>query len=311
MRIVITGAAGFIGSHLADHLLAQGHEVIGVDNLATGSRANVAHLGGKRAFRLITQDVGEPLSIDGPVDQIYHLASPASPQTYGRMKLATVKANSQGTWNLLELAVEKGARFLLASSSGIYGEIPAPQKEEHPGLVNPVGIRSMYDESKRFAETVTMSFHRERSADTRIVRIFNTYGPRTSLKDGRAIVNFILQALKNEPLSVYGDGTQTRSLCYVSDMVRGIAAAMASDFHEPVNLGNPDEVSVVQLAREIVALIPGTGSKIAFEPGLAYDPRVRCPDISRAKQILSWSPQVPRAEGLAKTIEYYRSRNDE
>lgn len=309
MRIVISGAAGFIGSHLADHLVALGHEVVGLDNLATGSRLNVAHLESRRGFQLIEQDVADPVRIDGPVDQIYHLASPASPQTYGKMKLATVKANSQGTWNLLELAVEKGARFLLASSSGIYGEIPAPQKEDHPGLVNPVGIRSMYDESKRFAETIVMSYHRERGADTRIVRIFNTYGPRTSLKDGRAIVNFILQALAGEPLTVYGDGTQTRSLCYVSDMVRGIAAAMESDFHEPINLGNPDEVSVVQLAKEILALVPGTASKISFAPGLAYDPRVRCPDISRAKQILSWTPAVPRAEGLAKTIEYYRKNS--
>ena len=307
MRIVISGVAGFIGSHLADHLIGLGHEVVGIDSLLTGSRANVAHLEGKGAFRLIERDVSERVSIDGAVDQVYHLASPASPQTYGKMKLATVKANSQGTWNLLDLAVEKGARFLLASSSGIYGEIPAPQKEEHSGLVNPVGIRSMYDESKRFAETVAMTYHRECGADTRIVRIFNTYGPRTSLKDGRAIVNFILQALKNEPLTVYGDGTQTRSLCYVSDMVRGIAAAMESDFHEPVNLGNPDEVSVVQLAREIVGLVPGSRSKITFEPGLAYDPRVRRPDISRARQILSWSPQVPRPEGLARTIEYYRT----
>jgi dTDP-glucose 4,6-dehydratase len=306
MRIVVSGAAGFIGSHLADHLIGRGFEVLGVDSFLTGSRGNIAHLEGRPGFGLIEQDVAEPLRIDGPVDQVYHLASPASPRTCGKLKLATVRANSQGTWNLLELAVEKNARFLLASSSGIYGEIPAPQKEDHPGSVNPVGIRSMYDESKRFAETIAMTCHRERGADTRIVRIFNTYGPRTSLADGRAIVNFILQALAGEPLTVYGDGTQTRSLCYVSDMVRGIAAAMDSDFHEPINLGNPDEVSVVQLAREIVALVPGTPSTIGFEPGLPYDPRVRRPDISRARQILAWSPTVPREEGLARTIEYYR-----
>ncbi len=290
-----------------NHLLDAGHDVIGIDNYLTGSARNLAHLDGNKRFRLVEQDVCQPLEIDGVVDQIYHLATPASPQTYTTHRVATLKVNSIGTINLLELAVAKSARFLLASSSGIYGDVQvAPQREEHYGNANPIGLRSQYDEGKRFGEACAMAYQRERAADTRIVRIFNTYGPRMSLKEGRVITNFIMQALKDEPITVYGDGLQTRSLCYVSDMVRGIAAAMEADFHEPINLGNPEEVTIVQLARDILELIPGTKSKVAFQPSLAYDPRMRRPDISRAKQILRWSPTVPRREGLAKVIEYVK-----
>jgi dTDP-glucose 4,6-dehydratase len=309
MRILISGAAGFIGSHLTDLHLSQGDEVVGLDNFITGRRDNVAHLAGNRKYQLIEHDVIEPAKIDGPVDRIYHLASPASPKAYAENRIATMKVNSQGAWNLLDLAVEKNARYLVASTSEIYGDPEPPvQREDYWGNVNPIGLRSMYEEAKRFSEAVTMAYQRERGADTRIIRIFNTYGPRMGVNDGRVITSFALAALRGEAITVYGDGTQTRALCYVSDLVRGMQAAIESDFHEPINVGNPEEVTIVQLARDFIRLVPGTKSKVVFEPSPAYDPRVRKPDISRARQILGWSPTVPRSEGLAKVVEYYRSK---
>ncbi len=307
MRILISGAAGFLGSHLTDLLLTQGHEIVGVDNFITGKEANIAHLKGERRYTFIKQDVIEPFNVDGEIDRIYHMASPASPVGYVKHQIATLKVNSAGTWNLLELASAKGARFLMASTSETYGD-PAvnPQPESYWGNVNPIGLRSMYDEAKRFSEACTMAYHRERKVDTRIVRIFNTYGPRMDPYDGRVVISFIRQALNDEPLTVFGEGKQTRSLCYVSDLVRGINGVMEGDFVEPINLGNPDEVTILQIAREILALIPESTSKIVHQPMPPDDPRVRCPDITRAKQILGWAPAVSRKEGLAKMIEYYR-----
>ncbi|HYO10354.1 MAG TPA: UDP-glucuronic acid decarboxylase family protein [Tepidisphaeraceae bacterium] len=309
MRILISGAAGFLASHLTDLLLAQGHEIVGVDNFITGKDQNIAHLKGNPKYTFLRADVIEPLKIDGPVDRIYHMASPASPIGYVKHQVATMKVNSQGTWNLLELSLEKKARFLMASTSECYGD-PAvhPQREDYWGNVNPIGLRSMYDEAKRFSEACTMAYHRERKADTRLIRIFNTYGPRMDPYDGRVVISFIRQALNNEPITVFGEGKQTRSLCYVTDLVRGINLVMESDFHEPINLGNPDEVTILQIAKEIIQLIPGTKSQIVHQPMPPDDPRVRCPDISRAKQILGWTPVVPRKEGLGKMIEHYRDQ---
>jgi dTDP-glucose 4,6-dehydratase len=309
MRILISGGGGFLGSHLADLLLGQGHDVVAVDNYITGKPDNVAHLRGNPRFSLVKHDVVEPLQIDGHVDRIYHLASPASPVGYVKHQVATLKVNSQGTWNLLELAERKNARFLMASTSECYGDPTVnPQREDYWGNVNPIGLRSMYDEAKRFSEACTMAYHRERGVDTRIIRIFNTYGPRMDPYDGRVVINFIRQALNNEPLTVFGEGRQTRSLCYVSDLVRGINLTMEADFHEPINLGNPDEVSILQIAREIISLVPGTTSKIVFMPMPPDDPRVRCPDITRARQILGWQPTISRREGLARMIEFYRDQ---
>ena len=309
MRILISGGAGFLASHLTDLLLGQGHEVVGVDNFITGKRENIAHLAGNARYTFIEADVCQPLAIDGPLDRIYHLASPASPIGYVKHQIATIKVNSQGTWNLLELSLEKGARFLMASTSECYGD-PAvhPQPESYWGNVNPIGLRSMYDEPKRFSEACTMAYHRERKADTRIIRIFNTYGPRMDPYDGRVVISFIRQALNNEPLTVFGDGKQTRSLCYVSDLVRGINLVMESDFHEPINLGNPQELTILDIAKEILSLIPESKSQITFHPMPPDDPKVRCPDITRAKQILGWQPVVSRREGLAKMIEFYRDQ---
>ena len=310
MRILITGAAGFLGSHLTDLLLGQGHEVVGVDNFITGKDRNVAHLAGHPRYRLVRHDVTEPLPAGadvGAVERIYHMASPASPIGYVRHQVATMKVNSQGTWNMLELAERTGGRFLMASTSECYGDpLVNPQKEDYWGNVNPIGLRSMYDEAKRFSEACTMAYHRERKVDTRIVRIFNTYGPRMDPYDGRVVISFIRQALNDEPITVFGEGRQTRSLCYVTDLVRGINGIMEGDFIEPINLGNPEEVTILQIAREIIGLIPGTKSKIVHEPMPPDDPRVRCPDITRARQFLGWSPTVSRKEGLAKMIEFYR-----
>jgi dTDP-glucose 4,6-dehydratase len=309
MRILISGAAGFVASHLTDLLLLQGDEIVGVDNFITGKPENIAHLKAEPRFTFIEHDVISPLKIDGPIDRIFHLASPASPIGYVKHQVATLKVNSQGTWNLLELAVEKGARFLMASTSETYGD-PAlhPQREDYWGNVNPIGLRSMYDEAKRFSEACTMAYHRERGADTRIIRIFNTYGPRMDPYDGRVVISFIRQALNNEPRTVFGEGKQTRSLCYVSDLVRGIALTMESDFIEPINLGNPEELTILDIAREVLALIPQSTSKISFLPMPPDDPRVRCPDVTRAKQILGWTPTVSRHYGLAKMVEFYRDR---
>jgi dTDP-glucose 4,6-dehydratase len=306
MRILISGAAGFLGSHLSDLLLAQGHEIVGVDNFITGKRENIAHLRTNASYKFIEADVIEPLKIDSTLDRIYHMASPASPIGYVKHQVATLKVNSQGTWNLLELAKTKNARFLMASTSECYGD-PAvhPQREDYWGNVNPIGLRSMYDEAKRFSEACTMAYNRERKVDTRIIRIFNTYGPRMDPYDGRAVISFIRQALNNEPLTVFGDGKQTRSLCYVTDLVRGINLTMESDFCEPINLGNPDEVSILQIAQDILALIPESKSKITHHPMPPDDPRIRRPDITRARQILGWSPTIPRPEGLKKMIDFY------
>ena len=307
MRILISGAAGFLGSHLTDLLLSQGHSVVGLDNFLTGKAQNIAHLRDNPHYRFIQQDVIEPIEISEKIDRIYHMASPASPIGYVKHQIATLKTNSQGTWNLLELGLKHDARFLMASTSECYGD-PAvhPQREDYWGNVNPIGLRSMYDEAKRFSEACTMAYHRERGADTRLVRIFNTYGPRMDPYDGRVVISFIRQALNNEPITVFGDGRQTRSLCYVSDLIRGINLTMESDFHEPINLGNPEEMSILQIAREIIGLVPGTKSQIVHCPMPPDDPRVRCPDITRARQILNWQPVVQRREGLAKMIEFYR-----
>src|SRR3954465_15959947 len=257
MRILIPGAAGFLGSHLTDLLLAQGHEVVGVDNFITGKSENIAHLKGHAKYRFVEAHATQPLRTDGAVDRIYHMASPASPIGYVKHQVATMKVNSQGTWNLLELSWEKGARFLRASTIETYGD-PAvhPQREEYWGNVNPIGLRSMYDEAKRFSEACTMAYHRERKIDTRIIRIFNTYGPRMDPYDGRVVISFIRQALNDEPITVFGEGKQTRSLCYVSDLVRGIAGIMESNFHEPINLGNPEEVTILQIAKEVRDAVP-------------------------------------------------------
>jgi dTDP-glucose 4,6-dehydratase len=309
MRILISGAAGFLGSHLSDLLLSQGHEIVGVDNFITGKHENIAHLKSNPRYRFIEADVIQPLKIELDLQRIYHMASPASPIGYVKHQVATLKVNSQGTWNLLELAKSKDARFLMASTSECYGDPNVnPQREDYWGNVNPIGLRSMYDEAKRFSEACTMAYNRERKVDTRIIRIFNTYGPRMDPYDGRVVISFIRQALNNEPLTVFGQGMQTRSLCYVSDLVRGINLTMESDFCEPINLGNPDEVTILQIARDILALIPQSKSTITFHPMPPDDPRVRCPDISRARQILAWSPVVPRQEGLKKMIDFYRDQ---
>ncbi|HEX4054417.1 MAG TPA: UDP-glucuronic acid decarboxylase family protein [Tepidisphaeraceae bacterium] len=309
MRILISGAAGFLGSHLTDLLLAQGHDIVGVDNFITGKPENIAHVRGNPHFAFIKADVIEPFKIEGSLDRIYHMASPASPIGYVKHQVATLKVNSQGTWNLLELAKSKNARFLMASTSECYGD-PAvnPQPESYWGNVNPIGLRSMYDEAKRFSEACTMAYHREQNVDTRIIRIFNTYGPRMDPYDGRAVISFIRQALNDEPLTVFGEGKQTRSLCYVSDLVRGINLTMEGDFYEPINLGNPDEITILQIAQDILALIPQSKSAITFHPMPPDDPRVRKPDITRARQILGWSPTVPRREGMRKMIDFYRDQ---
>jgi dTDP-glucose 4,6-dehydratase len=307
MRILISGAAGFLASHLTDLLLAQGHEVVGMDNFITGKRENVRHLSGNKKYTFIERDVIESVAIDGPVDRIYHMASPASPIGYVKHQVATLKVNSEGTWKLLELAEQKKARFLMASTSECSGDpLVNPQPESYWGNVNPIGMRSMYDEAKRFSEACTMAYHRERGVATRLIRIFNTYGPRMDPYDGRVVISFIRQALNNEPLTVFGDGMQTRSLCYVSDLVRGINLTMESDFVEPINLGNPNELTILDIAKEILALIPESTSTITHQAMPPDDPKVRRPDISRAKAVLGWEPVVNRREGLGKMIEFYR-----
>jgi dTDP-glucose 4,6-dehydratase len=292
---------------LSDLLLAQEHDVVCVDNLITGKVENIAHLRDNKHFSFIKADVTGPFKIEGVLDRIYHMASPASPMGYVKHQVATLKVNSQGTWNLLELAEAKKCRFLMASTSECYGD-PAvnPQTEAYWGNVNPIGMRSMYDEAKRFSEACTMAYHRERKVDTRLIRIFNTYGPRMDPYDGRVVISFIRQALHNEPLTVFGDGKQTRSLCYVSDLIRGINLTMESGFREPINLGNPDEITILDIAKVVLKLIPQSKSTISFHPMPPDDPKVRCPDITRAKQILGWTPVVSREEGLKKMIEFYR-----
>jgi len=305
---VVTGAAGFLGSHLVDLLLARGHKVIGIDNFVTGSVDNIAHLGGNPSFKFIQQDVTEFIFLDLPVDFVWHFASPASPIDYLELPIQTLKVGSLGTHKALGLAKNKKARFLLASTSEIYGDpLVHPQTEEYWGNVNTIGPRGCYDEAKRFAEALTMAYHQEHGVETRIVRIFNTYGPRMRLHDGRVVPAFISQALKNKPITVFGKGRQTRSFCYVSDLIEGIYRLMMSSYALPVNIGNPTEMTVLQFAREIIRAT-GSNSRITFKPLPQDDPRQRRPDISKARKILAWEPKVTLVDGLLKTLEYFRGK---
>ena len=307
MRMVITGGAGFIGSHLCDYLIEKGHEVICIDNLLTGKEDNIVHLIGNGKFRFIKHNVSDYIYVDGNVDCVLHFASPASPFDYLEFPIQTLKVGSLGTLNSLGLAKAKKARFLLASTSEVYGDPQIhPQREDYWGHVNPVGPRGVYDEAKRFAEAMTMAYHRYHHVDTRIVRIFNTYGPRMRIKDGRSLPNFMCQALSGEDMTVFGNGSQTRSFCYVSDLVDGIYRLLLSDEHEPVNMGNPAEITILQLAKEMLALT-GSKSKIVFKPLPVDDPKIRQPDISKAKKFLGWEPKVSREEGLRKTLVYFKN----
>ena len=307
MRVCVTGAAGFLGSHLCDRLLAEGHEVLGLDNLSTGNPRNLAHLADEKRFRFIRHDVTRYIYLDGPIDAVLHFASPASPIDYLELPIQTLKVGSLGTHNALGLAMAKSARFLLASTSEVYGDpLVHPQPETYWGNVNPIGPRGVYDEAKRFAEAMTMAYHRAHGVDTRIVRIFNTYGERMRPRDGRVVPALISQALAGEPLTVFGDGSQTRSFCYVADLIDGIYRLLLSTETSPVNIGNPAELSVLDFARTIQRLT-GTSSEIAYKPLPVDDPRVRQPDISKARRVLGWEPRVPLEEGLERTIEYFRT----
>jgi dTDP-glucose 4,6-dehydratase len=308
MRILITGAAGFLGSHLADRFLREGHDVIGMDNLITGARENFAHLQGNRRFQFVLHDVSRFIQVDGPLDGVLHFASPASPIDYLELPIQTLKVGSLGTHNALGLAKAKGARFFLASTSEVYGDPQVhPQPESYWGHVNPVGPRGVYDEAKRFAEAMTMAYHRYHGIDTRIIRIFNTYGPRMRARDGRVVSNFVVQALRGEPLTIYGEGQQTRSFCYVSDEVDGIFRLFMSDHTEPTNIGNPNEFTVMQLA-QLVLKLTGSNSPIEKRPLPIDDPKVRQPDITKARALLGWEPKVSLEEGLSHTIAYFRER---
>ena len=304
-RTLITGGAGFLGSHLCDRFLKEGHSVICMDNFLTGSPDNVAHLIGHRHFHLIQHDVTNFIYVDEPLDYVLHFASPASPLDYLQYPIQTLKVGALGTHKALGLAKAKGARFLLASTSEVYGDpLVHPQPERYWGNVNPVGLRGVYDEAKRFAEAMTMAYHRYHGVETRIVRIFNTYGPRMRLDDGRALPTFMRQALEGRPLTVYGDGRQTRSFQYVDDLVEGIVRLLYSDVVEPANIGNPDEITILEFAMEIIALTQSS-SPLLFEPLPADDPKVRQPDITTAKEKLGWMPRVSRSEGLRRTLAYF------
>jgi dTDP-glucose 4,6-dehydratase len=306
-RTVVTGAAGFIGSHLCEELLDRGHTVIGIDNLLTGDLTNIAHLR-DRDFEFIRHDVTRYIDVDGPVDYVLHWASPASPIDYLELPIPTLKVGALGTHNALGLAKAKGARFVLASTSEVYGD-PAehPQKETYWGNVNPIGPRGVYDEAKRFAEAMTVAYHRYHGLDAKIVRIFNTYGPRMRVNDGRAVPTFIAQALKGEDLTIFGSGEQTRSFCYVSDLVAGILTLADSNLNDPVNIGNPHEMTIEEIARTIIRMT-GSSSTLTFRPLPTDDPRVRQPDITRARTLLGWEPKVSLDEGLTSTIAYFRTR---
>jgi len=308
MRILITGGAGFLGSHFCDRFLAEGHQVVVMDNLITGSTANIEHLAGNKEFRFIKQDVTEYLYVEGKLDAILHFASPASPIDYLELPIQTLKVGALGTHKTLGLAREKEALYLLASTSEVYGDpLEHPQREDYWGNVNPIGPRGVYDEAKRFAEAMTMAYHRYHGLDTRIARIFNTYGPRMHPNDGRVVSNFVVQALKGEPLTLYGDGSQTRSFCYVDDLVDGLVRLMASpdEFTGPVNMGNPVEFTIRELAQKVIEL-SGSKSKIEQKPLPSDDPRQRQPDIALAQEKLGWAPKIALAEGLPKTIDYFR-----
>lgn len=306
MRILITGAAGFLGSHLCDRFLADGHEVVGMDNFITGSPDNLTHLMDEARFEFIEHDVTEYTYVDGPLDGVLHFASPASPIDYLNYPIQTLKVGSLGTHKTLGLAKEKGTRYLLASTSEVYGDPQVhPQPEGYWGNVNPVGPRSVYDEAKRFAEAMAMAYHRTHGVDVRIVRIFNTYGPRMRPNDGRVVSNFIVQALRGEPLTIYGDGSQTRSFCYASDEVEGIYRLFMSDYVGPVNIGNPDEFSIRELAEAVIELT-GSESELEHRALPTDDPKVRRPDISLAREVLGWEPSIRLEDGLEKTIPYFR-----
>ena len=306
MRVLITGAAGFLGSHLTDWMLAEGHEVIGMDNMSTGSWDNLAHLAGNRRFTFELHDVTRFIQVAGPLDGIFHFASPASPIDYLELPIQTLKVGSLGTHNALGLAKAKCARFMLASTSEVYGDPQVhPQPETYWGHVNPVGPRGVYDEAKRFAEAITMAYHRYHGLDTRIARIFNTYGPRMRARDGRVVSNMVVQALRGEPLTVYGNGLQTRSFCFVSDLIDGVFRLFQSELTDPTNIGNPDEFTVRQLADEVLRLT-GSSSPVEERPLPVDDPKVRQPDITRARELLGWEPTIRLADGLQRTIDYFR-----
>src|SRR5688500_6502305 len=306
-RTVITGAAGFIGSHLCETLLDRGHSVVAIDNLLTGDMHNIAHLR-HRDFEFIRHDVTRYVDVDGDVDYVLHWASPASPIDYLELPIQTMKVGSLGTHNALGLAMAKNARFVTASTSEVYGDpLEHPQKETYWGNVNPIGPRGVYDEAKRFSEAMTLAYHRHHGVDTKIVRIFNTYGPRMRLRDGRAVPAFMSQALRNEDVTVFGTGNQTRSFCYVSDLVDGILRLMESDVHDPVNIGNPHEMTIEEIARTIIT-ISGSRSQIVYRPLPEDDPKVRRPDITRARTLLNWEPKVPLEDGLLKTLEYFKTK---
>jgi len=305
MRILVTGGAGFIGSHLCEFLLEKGHDVICMDNLLTGSVDNISHLRGPR-FVFINYDITNYIYIKGPLDYVLHFASPASPLDYLQLPIHTLKVGAIGTHNCLGLAMAKGAKFLLASTSEVYGDpLLHPQPETYWGNVNPVGVRGVYDEAKRFAEAITMAYRRYHEVDTRIVRIFNTFGPRMRIRDGRAVPTFITQALRGEPLTVFGDGSQTRSFCYITDLVEGIHALMLSSEGDPVNIGNPAEMTITQMAEMIIALTRSRSS-IVYRPLPEDDPKVRQPDIQKAQRVLGWSPRVPLTEALPLTVEWFQ-----
>jgi dTDP-glucose 4,6-dehydratase len=307
MRVVITGAAGFIGSHLSDELIRRGHSVVGIDNLSTGDVANIAHLTG-RDFVFLKHNVTNYISVDGPVDAVMHWASPASPIDYLELPIPTLKVGALGTHNALGLAKAKGARFVLASTSEVYGDpLEHPQKETYWGNVNPIGPRGVYDEAKRFAEAITVAYHRYHGLDTKIVRIFNTYGPRMRIHDGRAVPTFIAQALRGEDVTIFGSGSQTRSFCYISDLVDGILRLLASSINDPVNIGNPHEMSIEDIAKTIIRMT-GSSSTLVYKPLPTDDPKVRKPDITRARTLLGWEPKVPLEEGLTSTIAYFRQK---
>ncbi|MDO8734451.1 MAG: SDR family oxidoreductase [Elusimicrobiota bacterium] len=308
MRILITGGAGFIGSHLCDRFISNGHYVICMDNFITGSPKNIAHLKKEKNFKFVKHDVTKYIKIDGTIDAILHFASPASPIDYIKLPIQTLKVGSLGTHNALGLAKEKKAKFLIASTSEVYGDpLVHPQKESYWGNVNPIGPRGVYDEAKRFAEAITMAYHRVHKIDTKIIRIFNTFGERMRLNDGRVVPNFISQALKGVPLTIYGTGSQTRSFCYVSDMVNGILRLLRSSVNEPVNIGNPDEYSILEFAK-IILKLTGSKSKIIFKKLPIDDPQVRQPDISRAKKLLKWYPLISVEEGLERTIKWFQKK---